>query len=339
MTFLKYLKSRRWFLLLLLLCSINHIVVLSLYGYDTEPIWYAVVIYLFLVLVCGVLDYGYQKRKCKRLCAYDAQIDDNLSELVETGDAIEEEYQRIIRKISMQQAVTKNEYMQRERDLSDFYTMWVHQIKTPIAALQLLMQTAPENISGMKGELFKIERYVDIILNYLRMEDMNKDIMLKHYSLEPLVKQAVKKYTPLFIQSRLSLNLEDLEYEVLTDEKWLVFVCEQLISNAIKYTKTGGITISVQVWEEGEVKKTSLIIEDTGIGINPEDLPRIYERAFTGYNGRNDKKASGLGLYLCKTILQKLGHEIAITSIPQTGTCVTITFIENMELRGNLTNL
>lgn len=337
MTIWNYLKSRRGVLFLLLLCSIGHIIVLSLYGYDTEPIWYAFVIYLLLMIGLGIADYVRENRKCKRLHSYEVELDKSLSELFPPKDEIEEEYQNKIQKLYMQQISNSNAQLQREKELSDFYSMWVHQIKTPIAALQLLMQTSPENISGMKGELFKIERYVDVILNYLRMEDMNQDMMLKHYSLELLVKQAVKKYSPLFIQSRLSLKLEELSFEVLTDEKWFVFVLEQLLSNAIKYTKSGGITISATVSMDEEIKKTSLRIEDTGIGIYPEDLPRIFERAFTGYNGRQDKKASGLGLYLCKRILQKLGHEITITSEPLKGTCVTITFYENKALHGKLT--
>ena len=218
------------------------------------------------------------------------------------------------------------------KEKEDFFAMWAHQIKTPIAALGLLMQTNPENTFAMKGELFKIERYVDIILNYLRLEDMNQDLLFKQYSLEKLVKQAVKKYSPLFIQSKLALKFDNLSVDVLTDEKWLVFVMEQLLSNAIKYTNRGEIHVYANVVWEGEVKKTKLSIEDTGIGIRQEDLPRIFDRAFTGYNGRNDKKASGLGLYLCKTILSKLGHEITITSTYQKGTCVIITFFEDRNL-------
>ena len=133
--------------------------------------------------------------------------------------------------------------------------------------------------------------------------------------------------------------MEQLSTQVLTDEKWLVFVIEQLLSNAIKYTPKGSIHIYATSKQEANLITTSLIIEDTGIGISAEDLPRIFERAFTGYNGRIDKKSSGLGLYLCKTILQKLGHEISITSKPQEGTCVTITFLEDLNLRSNLTKL
>ena len=339
MRIIDYIKSRKNILGLLLLCSAVHMAVLFVYGDSTEPVLYAAVLYLLFLFFLGIADYLVKSKKCKSLSSYDINIDERLQELVPAKEPIEVEYQKIISKLKREWMNQNNEYMQRERENSDFYTMWVHQIKTPIAAQRILLQTSPENVSGIKSELFKIERYVDIILNYLRMDNIHQDLLWKHYSLDGMVRQAVKKYSPLFIQSKLSLNLENLETTVLTDEKWLVFVIEQLLSNAIKYTKAGGIRICGDVSEEKNRKVTKLSITDTGIGISEEDLPRIFERAFTGYNGRNDKKASGLGLYLCKSILQKLGHDIAITSKLGEGTNVTITFYEDLELCGNLTKM
>ena len=332
MTIWQYVKERKYMLFLLLFCSILHVIVLFLYVENTEPVLYVAVIYMFFVLLAGSLDYLYQNKKHQKLISYDMNSDKSLKEILPESGVIESDYQNIIHELSKQQKEKANFSLKREKELSNFYTMWVHQIKTPIAALGLLMQTNPENTFAMKGELFKIERYVDIILNYLRLEDMNQDLLFKQYSLEKLVKQAVKKYSPLFIQSKLALKFDNLSVDVLTDEKWLVFVMEQLLSNAIKYTNRGEIHVYANVVGEGEVKKTKLSIEDTGIGIRQEDLPRIFDRAFTGYNGRNDKKASGLGLYLCKTILSKLGHEITITSTYQKGTCVIITFFEDRNL-------
>ena len=339
MRFIDYLKSRKYIILLIFMCSIIHIIVLFSYKYETEPIYYASFIYLVLVIICGICDYLHKKKRCKLLAEYDSDTDMSIHMILPSKEPIEREYQNIISKLKIKELDNLNSFTQSSKESIDFYTMWVHQIKTPIAALQILLQTSPEKISGMKGELFKIERYVDIVLNYLRMEDMNQDLLLKQYYVEGMVKQAVKKYTPLFIQSKLYIKLNDLGYTVLTDEKWLVFVLEQVLSNAIKYTKTGGITISANVSMEEDDKVTQLIIEDTGVGIQAEDLPRIFERAFTGYNGRNDKKASGLGLYLCKSILDKLGHGITITSELHKGTKVTISFHENISLNNNLTKL
>ena len=339
MTLLDYMKSRKYILLLFLLCSIVHVIVLFVYGHETEPVWYATVLFLILLAIIGFFDFGRQRKKYKLLQDYDVNSEKSLRELLGETDPVAIQYSKIISGLQENLREQDNSYRRREKEASDFYTMWVHQIKTPIAALQVLLQTDAENVSGMKGELFKIERYVDVVLNYLRMDDMNSDLLLKHYSLESMVKQAVKKYTPLFIQSKLSLKLEDLEGKVLTDEKWTVFVLEQILSNALKYTKKGGIRIYARTDVEKEITATKLTIEDTGIGICAEDLPRIYDRAFTGYNGRDDKKASGLGLYLCKTILQRVGHDIAIASEQGQGTAVTITFYEDNSLRGNLTKM
>ena len=338
MTLNAYLKERKFLIFLLFtICLINFIVLL-LYGCPTEPVGYAFVICIVFLIFLGAFDYFFLRKKHKQLLTYDPDTDKELSELLTNSGIIEKDYQNLVWKLEAKQKQFFSSSSKKEQEVSDFYTLWVHQIKTPIQALRLLLQTSPENISGMKSELFKIERYVDIVLGYLRLEHINNDLTLKHYSLEPLVKQAVKKYSPLFIQSKLSLSLENLDSLVLTDEKWMVFVIEQLLSNALKYTSKG----SIQIYGNSVIKEntlqTVLVIKDTGIGISQEDLPRIFERGFTGYNGRMDKKASGLGLYLCKSVLQKLGHEISITSQPEEGTCVTIHFCENKNYsQANLT--
>lgn len=207
-----------------------------------------------------------------------------------------------------------------QRDKEDFFAMWAHQIKTPIAALKLLLQSDDQDVTACKGEVFKIERYVEMALGFLRFEEMGNDLELLSYELEPIVKQSVKKFAPMFISKHLSVNLKDLNVKILTDEKWLSFVIEQLLSNAVKYTSSGGITIRTCT----ENEQLCIIIEDTGIGIRSEDLPRLFEKGFTGYNGRMDKKASGLGLYLCRSICDKLGHKISIESQENKGTKVTI---------------
>lgn len=338
MTLIAYLKERKFLIFQLLIICLINLMVLFLYGCPAEPAGYAFVICIVFLIFSAGLDYFFLRKKHKLLLTYDPDTDTELSELLTKPGMIEKDYQNLVSKLKVKQKQFLSSSFKKEQEVSDFYTLWVHQIKTPIQALRLLFQTSPENISGMKSELFKIERYVDIVLGYLRLEHINNDLTLKHYSLETLVKQAVKKYSPLFIQSRLSLSLENLDSLVLTDEKWIIFVIEQLLSNALKYTPKGSIQIYGNSVTKENTRQTVLVIKDTGIGISPEDLPRIFERGFTGYNGRMDKKASGLGLYLCKSVLQKLGHEISITSQPEEGTCVTIHFLENKNYsQANLT--
>lgn len=181
-----------------------------------------------------------------------------------------------------------------------------------------------------RQELFKIESYVEMALNYLRFEEMSNDLVLERNSLEQLVRQVVKKYAAIFIYNHISIQLEHLDYTVLTDEKWFCFVLEQILSNALKYTKQGSVKISAEETENG----LQIFVKDTGIGIKREDLPRIFEKGFTGYNGRMDKKASGLGLYLCKGVCEKLGHEIRVVSEEGEGTTVILTLqLEKVQQR------
>ena len=211
--------------------------------------------------------------------------------------------------------------------------MWAHQIKTPIAAMKVLAQAAGDTedartyelLQDMQTELFKTEQYVEMVLTYVRMEDMSGDLMLKEYALDNLIKQALKKYSRMFAMQKLALHYEALRVIVTTDEKWLVFVLEQILSNALKYTVEGSISIYMEDdW---------LVIEDTGIGICSEDLPRIFEKGFTGFNGRSDKKSTGIGLYLCKQIIEKLRCQIRVESKLGKGTRVLLYLMkENLQV-------
>lgn len=228
------------------------------------------------------------------------------------------------KQLQQEDMIRQREYESWEKlqEKQDFFALWAHQIKTPISALNLLLQGENTDRASCRQELFKVEGYVEMALNYMRFEDMRNDLLLEKYSLEELVRQVVKKYATLFIYNHVSVELQDLQYQVLTDEKWFCFVLEQLISNAIKYTGQGSVTVFAQDTEQG----ICLVVKDTGIGIKGEDLPRIFEKGFTGYNGRLDKKASGLGLYLCKGVCDRLGHRLDVSSRPGEGTEVRLLF-------------
>jgi signal transduction histidine kinase len=239
---------------------------------------------------------------------------------LESYDLIEKDYQEIIHLIEQQFNSLQQQWDKSYKDMVDYYSLWVHQIKIPIAAIDLVLQTGDDrNPEQLRQELFKIEQYVEMVLCYLRMETMSQDLLLKEYPLEEMVKKAIRKYASMFIHKKLSVKLDDLSGKVLTDEKWLLFVIEQVLSNAIKYTKSGGIHIYMDPDQEA-----TLVIEDSGIGIREEDIPRVFERGFTGYNGRFDQRSTGIGLYLCKEILQRLSHSIAIESEVGKGTSVHI---------------
>ena len=231
---------------------------------------------------------------------------------------IEEDYQHLIQRLVRENRQRQAAADSMLEDLTSYYTLWVHQIKTPIAAMDLLLQAGPDRATEMEIELQKIAQYVDMVLQYLRLDSTAKDLVLQRCQLDAVVRQTVRKYAKLFILKKIQLVFQETKWEVLSDEKWLCFLLEQLLSNALKYTPEGG---KISIFLEGE---TNLVIADTGIGIAPEDLPRVFEKGFTGNNGRMDKKATGIGLYLCRRVTNLLGHTISIVSEPGVGTQVRL---------------
>ena len=169
---------------------------------------------------------------------------------------------------------------------------------------------------ALGAELFRVERYVELVLSYLRLGGTSTDYVIRQVDVDNVLRQAARKYAPLFIRGKVSLELNETGLRALSDEKWLQLVIEQVLSNAVKYAPGG----HVKVWSEGE----RLFIQDDGVGIAAEDLPRIFERGFTGYNGRMDKRATGIGLYLSQEICRKLGHTITVESELGKGTRVTV---------------
>lgn len=262
--------------------------------------------------------YGKYRKHHLVLALLAAEPQGKTEALPEADGLLARDYQQIITSYERQFQEEQIKMEQKYRDMMEYYTMWTHQIKTPIAAMRLLLQEEDTPLSReMQSELFQTEQYVQMALQYLRMEKMTSDLVFARYDLDALIRQAVRKYAPLFIRRKIILSYEPVHCEVLTDEKWLVFVLEQILSNALKYTKSG----SIHIYLSPDAPKT-LVIEDTGIGIAPEDLPRIFEKGYTGCNGRADKRSTGIGLYLCRQIMEKLSHTIRIESEMGVGTKV-----------------
>lgn len=228
------------------------------------------------------------------------------------------DYRRIIALLAESRARIQGDAQRTMSEAIDYYTVWVHQIKTPIASMRLTLQNEDSPQSRrLSSDLGRIEQYVDMVMAYLRLGSESTDYVIREFELDPLIRQSVKKFAGDFIGRHISLELTPTDERVISDEKWLAFVIEQVLSNALKYTKTGSVKIYM-------AQPKTLCIRDTGIGIAPEDLPRIFEKGYTGYNGRSDKRASGLGLYLCRSICSKLGHGISAVSAPDSGTEIRI---------------
>lgn len=308
-SYFKYkIKSFGRFLTMILV----YIVVFSLYGLDKKAIVYPTLICFVCYVISMVIDLirtYYREKMIERR-----------EEFPSSETVIEEAYRNVATQLQEEKKELVESDEKKYQDMVDYYTEWVHQIKTPIASIRLNQQNEDSSFSRMIGEdIMRIEQYVEMVLAFLRLDSQSSDYYFREYELDPLIKATVKKYSTWFIHRKISLSYEPVGTTVLTDEKWLSFVLEQILNNALKYTKRGTISIYL----EG---KNVLCIKDTGIGIAASDLPRIFERGFTGYNGRLDKKASGLGLFMCKQICDKLGHEITAESVVGEGTIIRIIF-------------
>lgn len=316
-----YLKERRILFLWAFIWVTIFFIMFTLTGVSVNHVWYPALICTVLFCIYAVWDairFIKRHRELQRLLNH---IDMTLENLPHAETLLEKDYQELIKELNLKKNQNINEILTSRRDAMEYVTLWTHQVKTPLTALQLFSSelTDPAK-TEILSRLFEIEQYADMMLQFLRLEGDSMDYVLKEYPIKSMVNQAVRYFARIFISKGISVKI-DLAKEavVVTDEKWMVFVLKQLISNALKYTSKGEIRISMPTFK-------TLLIEDTGIGIADEDLPRIFERGYTGYNGRMDKKATGLGLFLVKRILTGLNQEIRITSKVNEGTKVFLYF-------------
>lgn len=216
----------------------------------------------------------------------------------------------------------RNDFLAKEKELQEYFLIWIHQIKTPITAGKLICDSdiENENVKNIKKELIYIEDYTNMALSYLKMANHNTDMDISLVNLDDIINPLIKKYAILFISNNIKLEYKKLNVKVITDSKWCMVVIEQLLSNAIKYTKNGIVSISFNE------KENYLEIKDNGIGIKDSDLPKIFDKGYSGFNGRQNQKSTGIGLFLVKQILDKLGQNIKLESKLGEGTSVKVYF-------------
>lgn len=314
-----YIKKNLKIYLLFIIFIFIFVLIFYLYNLPFESLFYGGLLCFVVSLIASIIDYNNYRKSYIDLKYLETNILNSKEDLPKSLDIRVKYYQNIIERLHNEVERLKIEDNKKMEDLADYYSMWIHQIKTPIAAMNFLLDNEETDVKVFKQELFKIERYVEMVLTYIRLGSETSDYVITSIDLDEVVRENIKKYATLFINKKVKLNYVSHETYVISDKKWLGFAFEQLLSNAIKYTKSGG-EISINISE------SELIIEDNGIGIYEEDLPRIFEQSFTGLNGRYEKKSSGLGLYLCKKTLDKLQHKIEITSKVNKGTKVKVSF-------------
>lgn len=314
-----YLRSRLPILLLTAMFEILIAIIYGLYSLPWGPLYYTLLLLTVLTLSLLLLDFRHYARELRVLDQLARQAAEELPALPSSADAREQRWIKALEAVEQCRRNEQSAAAEAEAQADRYYTLWSHQIKTPLAAMRLLLQEEPADSEALSQELLRTEQYVEMALGYQRLRHGQGDLVLANCNLDTIVRQAVKRVSPLFIHKKLSLELCDTGKKVLTDEKWLCFVLEQILTNAIKYTQTGGVTIKLLPESE-----CTLVIADTGIGILPEDLPRVFEWGYTGCNGRMDKRSTGIGLYLCKETMELLHHGIAIRSQPGSGTEVLL---------------
>ena len=321
-----YLKKNIKVYILFIVFIFIFFIMFYLYNLPLEALIYTGSFCFLAALVASFSDFVNYRESYRKLKFLEENILNDLDALPKSLDIRIDYYHKIIEKLYEELEKLTQENRQKNTDMVDYYSMWVHQIKTPIAAMNFLLDNEEVDRKILQQELFKIERYVEMVLTYIRLDSISSDYVITKINLDEVVKDSVKKYATIFINKKIKLNYVSHETMVISDKKWLSFAFEQILGNSVKYSSAGG-EITIETYEN------KLVIEDNGIGIKEEDLPRIFEKGFTGFNGRYEKKSSGLGLYLCKKTLDKLGHHIEISSKVGEGTRIEITFPKEDTLR------
>ena len=313
-----YLRAQRRGMLFWGFCCLIFTVSFALYGLPLGAVLYPAALCAAAGGIILLLSLRKSRAVCQELSLMQHHPADLPDELPAAQSPQEQAYQALLLALHADRQKLKSDMNARYHDMTEYYTVWAHQIKTPIAAIRLALQNEDTPLSRrLTGEVGRVEQYVQMALTYLRLGSDSSDYVIRSCALDNIVRPAVRRFAGEFIQRKIQLNYQMLNYTVITDEKWLGFVVEQVLSNALKYTPQGSVSIYME--PEGV-----LCIRDTGIGVAPEDLPRVFEKGYTGYNGRSHRKASGLGLYLCREILTRLGHSVSAESQVDHGTTIRI---------------
>lgn len=316
--FKEYWRLRRGGLLRWALCTLLFVLSFALYHLPVAAAGYPAALCLLLLLLLGLRDYLRDIRRHRELNAILRGGEAAMESLPGPESPVERDYQEMVALLRDRLAQERADAERARRESEEYYTAWVHQIKTPIAAMKLSLQRQ-EGAEGrrLSGQLRRIEQYVEMVLAFLRLDSSSTDYVIRQHRLDDIIRGALRKFSTQFIRRRIALDFTPTQARVVTDEKWLSFVLEQLISNALKYTREGSISVYME-------EPKTLCVRDTGMGISPDELPRIFEKGYTGRHGREDKAASGLGLYLCRRICCNLGHSITAESSPGSGTVIRI---------------
>ena len=251
-----------------------------------------------------------------------------ITEVIENSSFVEGKIlKEILEQIDKSMIENVNTYKYLQEDYKEYIEMWIHEIKIPIAASKMIVENNKNEITkNIDEELDKVENYVEQALYYARSNTVDKDYYIKKNKIEDMVNECIKKNRKVLIGEKISINTHDLKISVNTDSKWIVFILNQIIQNSIRYRKAEG-QAEIEIYSVKGKENVILYIKDNGMGIKKGEITRVFEKGFTGTNGRMlNKKSTGIGLYLCKKLCDKLGMAIELNSIQNEGTEVRLVF-------------
>ena len=331
MRFRDYLKDKLLYIILLIACILSvEILLIPIINYVYIKIYVAIVP-IVLFLIPFFIEYYKKKEYYSEIKARVNELEEKylITELLPKGDFLDAKINKDnILEIGKSMLENVNKYKYLQEDYKEYIELWIHEIKIPIATSKMIVENNKSEVNkSIDEELDKIENYIEQALYYARSNTVEKDYIIKKNNLKDIVSSTILKNKTTLIQNNVKIEMENLEEEVYTDSKWCVFILSQIIQNAIKYSKEQNKEI--KLYAENKKENVILYIKDNGIGIDKAEIGRVFEKGFTGTNGRQEKKSTGIGLYLCKKLCDKLCIGLEIASEKEIGTEVKLIFPKN----------
>lgn len=330
MRFKDFLKDKIISIILLILGVMTIEVFLIPYRFGSFIKLYIPIVILGLYLISIIIEYFTKRSFYNNLLDTMDRLDEKylITEIIKSpsfneGKILKESLAQIDK--SMAENVNKYKYIQE--DYKDYIELWIHEIKLPIAASKMVVENNKNEVTkSINEELDKVENYIEQALFYARSNTVEKDYYIRKCNLKDIVNESVKKNKNALIQEKITINIHDVNIQVNTDSKWIVFILNQIIQNSVKYRKLDNNS-EIEMHAKEGAENVVLYIKDNGIGIKKGEITRVFEKGFTGTNGRlQNKKSTGIGLYLCKKLCDKLGIAIELNSIQDEGTEIRLVF-------------
>ena len=329
MDFKLFFKEKVITILLLLFGIITIEIFLMAYNVGMFIKIYIPLIIMGLYMISIIIEYFKRKKFYDNLLNMLEELDEKylITEIIKTPNFLEGKiFKNSLEQIDKSMLENVNKYKYMTEDYKEYIELWIHEIKIPISASKMVIENNKNAITkSIDEELDKVENYIEQALFYARSNTVEKDYYIRKVVLKEIVNESIKKNKSSLIQEKISIDIHDLEIEVNTDNKWIVFILNQIIQNSIKYRKKENSVIEIYANQGKE--NVILYIKDNGIGIKQGEITRVFEKGFTGTNGRlSNKKSTGIGLYLCKKLCNKLGIGIELNSVQNEGTEVKLVF-------------